>query len=710
MVLVRRNWLLAILAVIGIAALVSVITYYLREEGLATAANVAQLVSIPLAALPIVAGLLIWARKTTVSMPPLSIGQMEQLRECLTSKIQSQWERETSRRLLGDPFPIPIEWRFIDGSIADHSWLSRTLTGQASHRGGRIRDIEKEYDRLSRRRLVILGPPGSGKTTLAIRLLLWISSHSDSADRVPVFLSLSSWDMKKYPDLWDWIANRIEDEYPAVRSFGPNASQSLVDRRMVLPVLDGLDEVAEVSRPDIISSLNASLAHDDPLIITCRTSEYEQAVLNSDVLTAAAVIEPDPILPSVAANYLEACTPPGASEWREVLASLRSGEADELAEVSMTALGLWLIRTVYIQTRRSPKDLVDSKLFPDAAALRTYLLNHLIAATLAFRHPSASARQAMMPAREWDPRDVQSWLSYLARLLDRADSTEFLWWHLARNTFTGHSFGIRLGISFGCIAGVAFGLAGGILLGLLGAFGFGVAGLLVGKLGCSIHMNPWYSNLRLHGKVKVLGHAAVRGLILGGTGGIAAGLLFQLTSPSIATLIDTGVGREDHSLPHGVIFGAVIGVTFFTMFTIAEWTQMPVPSDDARSPASTLKGDRAAVLSRLAVPMVVLSVSFTIILGSVSAGLAFGLLCALGAWIPASGAWFIYILAARRLALAGRLPWRLQDFLHDCYQVGLLRTVGAAYVFRHAELQEHLVLPGSSQMSTQPARRRRSTR
>jgi hypothetical protein len=49
-----------------------------------------------------------------------------------------------------------------------------------------------------------------------------------------------------------------------------------------------------------------------------------------------------------------------------------------------------------------------------------------------------------------------------------------------------------------------------------------------------------------------------------------------------------------------------------------------------------------------------------------------------------------YVLAARWLAGTGRLPWRLMTFLDDAYRLGLLRVVGPAYQFRHAELQDHL--------------------
>ncbi len=52
-------------------------------------------------------------------------------------------------------------------------------------------------------------------------------------------------------------------------------------------------------------------------------------------------------------------------------------------------------------------------------------------------------------------------------------------------------------------------------------------------------------------------------------------------------------------------------------------------------------------------------------------------------------AWLVFVIATARLASAGRLPWRLMA-LDDAHRLGLLRTVGPIYQFRHAELHDHL--------------------
>ena len=52
------------------------------------------------------------------------------------------------------------------------------------------------------------------------------------------------------------------------------------------------------------------------------------------------------------------------------------------------------------------------------------------------------------------------------------------------------------------------------------------------------------------------------------------------------------------------------------------------------------------------------------------------------------------LLATTLLAMRRRLPFRLMRFLDHAHRLGLLRVVGSAYQFRHAELQNHLTRDG----------------
>jgi hypothetical protein len=77
------------------------------------------------------------------------------------------------------------------------------------------------------------------------------------------------------------------------------------------------------------------------------------------------------------------------------------------------------------------------------------------------------------------------------------------------------------------------------------------------------------------------------------------------------------------------------------------------------------------------------------------AGLAVGVMLAVvgGLTVGDHHAWLAYQITARRLARAGRTPRALTAFLDDAHRLGLLRTVGPIYQFRHAELQDYLADP-----------------
>jgi DNA polymerase III delta prime subunit len=265
---------------------------------------------------------------------------------------------------LDDPGSLAVRWHFTELDVVDRAeHIARTGLLQSLIRRGRPRftgrtdrigDMATAFRRLARRRLVIVGEPGMGKTTLAVLLVRELLDHAEPHDPVPVLLSMSSW----RPDaesLYEWLARRLAEDYPALRAtaFGPDAAHSLATQRRILPILDGLDELPAPTRPKIIIRLNEVAA--DPLVLTCRTTEYEAAVAapRGDVLTAGAVIEPNPLTPADAAAYVTGCVPPRTRNgWPDLLAAVNSDPKAPIAHALSTPLALWLLRKVYVETHR----------------------------------------------------------------------------------------------------------------------------------------------------------------------------------------------------------------------------------------------------------------------------------------------------------------------------------------------------------------------
>jgi hypothetical protein len=118
----------------------------------------------------------------------------------------AQWRREAEARSLGDPDPMPVRWCLIDSSVMNHPRLIAPGKPIFAGRSDQIGPLVTEFRRLHRRRFVILGGPGSGKTTLAVQLLLELLASWQLADHVPVLFSLASWVPETQPRLQDWLS------------------------------------------------------------------------------------------------------------------------------------------------------------------------------------------------------------------------------------------------------------------------------------------------------------------------------------------------------------------------------------------------------------------------------------------------------------------------------------------------------------------------
>jgi NACHT domain len=267
---------------LALATALAVIGLGLRGKGgLQAAANVAQLVSVVLVIPALTVPLWLWSRRS-LSQAAATTQNVAEAKDVLAGIVGQQWRTEAMLRSLDDPDPIPVRWRLTRRELIDHPANLTPASLLLAASSDDITALAGEFRTMRRRRLVILGGPGTGKTTLAVQLLreLLATRHRHRDEPVPVLLSVAGWDTGTFPRLQDWLAARLAQDYPALRAtgLGPGAPATLAARGQILPVLDGLDELPTPAQAAVITALNRSLSGTDQLIVTSRTTDFGRAV------------------------------------------------------------------------------------------------------------------------------------------------------------------------------------------------------------------------------------------------------------------------------------------------------------------------------------------------------------------------------------------------------------------------------------------------
>ncbi|MFJ6673919.1 NACHT domain-containing protein [Actinosynnema sp. NPDC091369] len=634
----------------------------------------------------------------TAAADPLDVAGQE-----LTRMVGAQWRSEIGLRGLFTMNPLAIRWTTDDSGLSDHAQL---VGGHVDGERGDLKSLTDSFLHLPHRRLVLLGGPGSGKTTLATLLLLALLERSSPDDPVPVLLPLASWDPAQQ-HLNTWLAARLDENYPRLRDhqFGKRAAQRLVEARRVLPVLDGLDEMPTHRRVLALQHLNSALAGGSPVVLTCRTSEYELTVRDAGVLRHATAIHANPLEPAEVRHHLSmTITPQWQPPWQPVFEALAEDPDAPLAVALRSPLMISLLLSVYAGPNAQPGRLLDPDQFPDATAIEEHLLDRLVPTAFTGGPPPS---EVPWRHRRWDSRSAQRWLRQLAVDLTRRGAADVTWWQLhwrspawLRALTTGLISGMSCFVFLVVLAQA--GLFGRTdQSGLLAVAGLaGITAVFAGWIlsGASGPYEPgrpmsgseemWWSAVRFHLQTPVRGLVrSARLMILAWTGfwgvlcvvGLAWMAWRRLHGNPVPRLSgDVTMGQVVGSVRFFVAFPAALGVLLWLL----AWLARPFSSEDAATMRSGLR-----IARRQAV--VLLPVFCLPAVGMLSPGMAvWGLF--VGYLAIFRTAWGCYSRSRLWLAVTGRLPWRLTAFLEDAHRLGVLHQFGTVYQFRNSKLRDRL--------------------
>jgi len=195
----------------------------------------------------------------------------------------------------------------IQAGAVDHPWEMvlelPDQTGQVLPPNTKIIDL---FDHTNRT-LLILGEPGSGKTTTLLELARDLVTRAENDEHftqpIPVIFNLSTWLDRQQP-LVDWMLAELTAKYQVPKRIG----RPWLENNRLLPLLDGLDEVKPENQTACVEAIN-DFGEDfglTGLVVCSRLQEYTNLPVR---LKLSGAICLQPLTPKQVDDYMAAGGP-----------------------------------------------------------------------------------------------------------------------------------------------------------------------------------------------------------------------------------------------------------------------------------------------------------------------------------------------------------------------------------------------------------------
>ncbi|MEU6858507.1 hypothetical protein AB0B28_06500 [Glycomyces sp. NPDC046736] len=374
-------------------------------------------------ALSSIAGIATMPRRDAKTAKDHEAALRETCQDSFRRILQQQWSAEAITLGLR-PNPVRIKLSLLE-KLGD-TRASKLARKHLQSNEITVSDLPLFWNNLIHpRRLYIVGEPGSGKTSAAIFLTDYLSHSSESTDPFPVYLNMASWD--GVSGFREWIITSATKRFPvlATKLSDRTVAEALYDENLIVPVLDGLDELAsqELRATALRALYNVATSSGIPFILTSQScvanDSSNQIGLTTPNMVAMAMqpIDPSEVIEFLTMGQLD------DGHWDGVASEI-ANPFNPVAQCLTNPLMAFLCKQSYQDRSTNPEDLLQ---FNFAHEVEMHLITGFLPAKYgkAAKHVGRDSKKSH--PYSW-PQALQ-WLTFLAEHLQR-DDRSIDWWRL----------------------------------------------------------------------------------------------------------------------------------------------------------------------------------------------------------------------------------------------------------------------------------------